>query len=186
MSTSSDRAELIEARVIREEEFALEAWRARVSFPEMRRAALDVLGYPLSESALHGLVKSARARHGDLTMTREERQERQAEEIDERGARARYDLGKAHAAMQEPRPRREDFDEAVDYASALVAWAKMQEGAAKVLESADRRLAAAMKDERDLFGLNAPTKIEADVTTRDAVSAELDEMMRRLDAEALS
>lgn len=176
--------ELLEARVHAEEEFALEAWRARMSFTDMRRLAFDHFGYALSESTLRSLVKSARARVGDLTITREERVERQQDEIDDRARRARYDLAQAHAALNAPRPEREDFTDHVDYTSALVAWAKMYEGASKVVEQADRRLAAALKDERELHGLNAPTKIEAEVTTRDAASAELDAMLARLDAEA--
>ncbi|MEI5579130.1 hypothetical protein, partial [Streptomyces brasiliscabiei] len=79
---TNPRDELIEAKVIREEDFALEAWRARVPFPEMRRRALAELGYAISESGLRALVKSARARVGDLAMTRDERIERQQAEID--------------------------------------------------------------------------------------------------------
>ena len=41
------RAEIVEAKVIREEDFALEAWRNRIPYPEMRRLALDALGYAL-------------------------------------------------------------------------------------------------------------------------------------------
>lgn len=178
MSTPK-RAELIEARVIAEEDFALEAWRARIPFPEMRRRALDVLGYTLSESALRSLVKSARARHGDLSMTREERAERMQEEIDERARRARFDLAKWHAAAQEPQPERSEYFDSIDYRDALKAWGARIEAANKAIAEADRRLAAAQKDERDLHGLNAPTRIEAEVTTRDAVTDELNEMLAR-------
>ncbi len=184
MSKSNPRAELIEARVVREEDFALEAWRARVPFPEMRRLALRPveyggLGYALSESALRALVKSARARHGDLSMTREERTERQAEEIDDRGRRARYDLARAHDTLAIPMPQRDEFPDRSEWIDALEIWKRAVEAAARVIESADKRLAAAQKDERDLFGLNAPTKIEAEVTTRDAVTDELNAMLAR-------
>lgn len=183
MSKPDARAGLIEARVIREEDFALEAWRARMTFPEMRRRALDVLGYPISESALRGLVKSARARVGDLDMTREERRDRMQEEIDDRARRARYDLARAHATLNTPEPERSEFATDDEWKTVTAVYWKRIEAAGRVLEAADRRLAAAQKDERDLHGLNAPTKIEAEVTTRDAAAAELDAMLARLDVE---
>lgn len=169
---SNPRDELIEAKVVREEDFALEAWRARVPFPEMRRRALDEFGYAISESGLRALVKSARARVGDLAMTRDERIERQQAEIDERAARARFDLRKWHALAQEPQPNPAEYDPA-DYRDALAAWAKRIEVANKAIDAADRRLAAAQKDEREIYGDNAATKIEAEVTTRDGVLDDL-------------
>lgn len=167
------RAELIEAKVIREEDFALEAWRARVPFHEMRRRALAELGYAISESGLRALVKSARARVGDLAMTRDERIERQQAEIDERAARARFDLRKWHALAQEPQPDPAEYADTSDYRDALAAWAKRVEVANKAIADADRRLQAAMKDEREIYGDNAATKIEAEVTTRDGVLDDL-------------
>lgn len=169
----ASRAELVEARVIREEDFALEAWRARVPFPEMRRRALVELGYAISESGLRALVKSARARVGDLAMTRDERIERQQAEIDERAARARFDLRKWHAAAQEPQPDRAEYDDTAEHRDALAGWAKRVEVANKAIADADRRLQAAMKDEREIYGDNAATKIEAEVTTRDGVLDDL-------------
>ena len=170
--------DLVEARVIREEDWALDAWRARRSFPDMRRLAMlpleeGGLGYALSESALRGLVAQARKRHGDTTMTRDERVERQQMEIDERARAARYDLARAHAALTEPEP-----DEYAEPEERALYWKRI-EAATRLVESADKRLAAAMKDERDLHGLNAPTRIEADVTTRDAVTEELNAMLER-------
>lgn len=167
------RAELVEAKVIREEDFALEAWRARVPFPEMRRRALAELGYAISESGLRALVKSARARVGDLTMTRDERVERQQAEIDERAARARFDLRKWHALAQEPQPSRSEYFDTAEHRDALAAWGKRVEVANKAIAEADRRLQAAMKDEREIYGDNAATKIEAEVTTRDGVLDDL-------------
>lgn len=167
------RAELVEAKVISEEDFALEAWRARVPFPEMRRRALDELGYAISESGLRALVKSARARVGDLAMTRDERVERQQAEIDERAARARFDLRKWHALAQEPQPERAEYFHTAEHRDALAEWAKRVEVANKAIAEADRRLAAAMKDEREIYGDNAATKIEAEVTTRDGVLDDL-------------
>ena len=167
------RAEIVEARVVREEDFALEMWRARVPFPEMRRRAFDVLGYALSESALRALVQSARARHGDTAMTRSDRIDRQQAEIDERAARARFDLRKWHALAQEPQPERSEYFDTADHRDALAAWAKRVEVANKAIAEADRRLQAAMKDEREIYGDNAATKIEAEVVTRDGVLDDL-------------
>ena len=170
---TNPRSELIEAKVIREDDFALEAWRARVPFPEMRRRAFDELGYAISESGLRALVKSARARVGDLSMTRDERIERQQAEIDERAARARFDLRKWHALAQEPQPDRAEYADTAEHRDALAAWAKRVEVANKAIDAADRRLAAAQKDEREIYGDNAATKIEAEVTTRDGVLDDL-------------
>ena len=169
----ASRAELVEAKVIREEDFALEAWRNRIPYPEMRRLALDVLGYALSESALRALVQSARARHGDTAMTRADRIDRQQAEIDERAARARFDLRKWHALAQEPQPERSEYFDTADHRDALAAWGKRVEVANKAIAEADRRLQAAMKDEREIYGDNAATKIEAEVTTRDGVLDDL-------------
>lgn len=173
-----DRAELVEARVVREEDWALEAYRASVPFPEMRRLALlpvseGGLGYTLSESALRSLVQSARARHGETVLNRSDRVDRQQIRIDERTRMAREDLELAHALSRVAPPSRDEFDFPSEYAGALAAHAKMVEAAAKMVESADRRLAAAMKDEREIHGDNAATKIEAEVTTRDGVLDEL-------------
>lgn len=167
------RAELVEAKVIREEDFALEAWRARVPFHEMRRRAFAELGYAISESGLRALVKSARARVGDLSMTRDERIERQQAEIDERAARARFDLRKWHALAQEAQPDRAEYVDTFEHRVALAAWAKRVEVANKAIAEADRRLQAAMKDEREIYGDNAATKIEAEVVTRDGVLDDL-------------
>lgn len=167
------RAEIVEARVVREEDFALEAWRARVPFPEMRRRALVDLGYAISESGLRALVKSARARVGDLSMTRDERIERQQAEIDERAARARFDLRKWHALAHEPQPDPDEYYDTAEHRDALAMWGKRVEVANKAIAEADRRLQAAMKDEREIYGDNAATKIEAEVTTRDGVLDDL-------------
>ena len=167
------RAELVEAKVIREEDFALEAWRARIPYPEMRRLGLDVLGYAISESGLRALVQSARARHGDTSMTRAERIDRQQAEIDERAARARFDLRKWHALAQEPQPERSEYFDTAEHRDALALWGKRVEVANKAIAEADRRLAAAMKDEREIYGDNAATKIEAEVVTRDGVLDDL-------------
>lgn len=170
---ATSRAELVEAKVIREEDFALEAWRARVPYPEMRRLALAELGYAISESGLRALVQQARARHGDTAMTRADRIDRQQAEIDERARRARFDLAKWHAASNEPQPERAEYYDTAEHRDALAGWAKRVEVANKAIAEADRRLGAAMKDEREIYGDNAATKIEAEVTTRDGVLDDL-------------
>lgn len=170
---AASRAELVEAKVIREEDYALEAYRARVPFPEMRRRFLDDFGYAVSESALRALVQSARLRSGDTVVTRADRIDRQQAEIDGRARLARFDLGKWSAQANEAQPDRAEFYDAAEYRDALVAWTKRVEVANKAIDAADRRLAAAMKDEREIHGDNAATKIEAEVTTRDGVLDDL-------------
>lgn len=180
------RAELVEARVVREEDWALEAYRAGVPFPEMRRLALAPvdeggLGYTLNESALRSLVQSARARHGETTLNRSDRVDRQQAWIDERAGGALHDLRHARAMMQVPPPSRDDFDFPAEYSAALAAHAKMLEAAAKQVESAERRLEVAMDRESKLHGDYAATKIEAEVTTRDGVLDELNASLAALD-----
>lgn len=178
MSKKTRTAELIEARVVREREWCYARWMERMTYRQISAAAaLPIeqggLGISLSHAGAKAMVSTYREERGDVTMSRDERRERQSDEVDDRARRARYDLTQAHADLNSPRPVRSDFDDDVDYNSALVAWAKMYEGASKVVESADRRLAAAMKDERDLHGLAAPTEIKAEVVHRDAILDEL-------------
>lgn len=145
----ASRAELIEARVLREREWCFAAWMARMSWQTMRAAAAEPperggLGTVFSVSALRALVKEAREDRGDVNMSRDERIERQSFEIDERIRLARHDLAAA-----------------VDL------------GDPKLVESAEKRLQVAMRDERDLFGLDAAKRLEAEVTTRDGVIEDL-------------
>lgn len=182
---AESRAELVEARVVREEDWALEAYHAGVPFREMRRLAIAPvdeggLGYALNESALRSLVQSARARHGETMLTRGDRVDRQQAWIDERAGGALHDLRMARAMMHVAPPSRDDFDFPAEYSAALAAHAKMLEAAAKQVESADRRLREAQKDEREIHGDNAATKIEAEVTTRDGVLDELNASLAAL------
>lgn len=186
--TEKAGTDLIEARVIREEDWALEAFRARLTYPDMRRRAIlppeqGGLGYAISEPGLKALVAQARRRHGEVAATRDERIERQGIEIDARARAARFDLERAHAELLRPAPERAEYGDSSDYRDALASYHKGIEAAGKLVESADRRLAAAMKDERDLLGLNAPTRIEADVTTHDAIVDELNAALAALDDE---
>ncbi|WP_188301922.1 hypothetical protein, partial [Staphylococcus sp. GDX7P459A] len=84
-----------------------------------------------------------------------------------------FDLAKWHAASNEPQPERSEYFDTLEYRDALAAWGKRVEAANKAIAEADRRLAAAMKDEREIYGDNAATKIEAEVTTRDGVLDDL-------------
>ena len=151
-------SEMLSARIVREREWAVAAWDARLTFQDMRRLSAQPperggLGYMLSESALKGLVEQGREARGDLVMGRAERRERQQAEVDARIRAAREDLEAARL-----------------------------EGDYRAIESADRRLDAAQRREAALQGLDEPTRIEADVASHDAVDAELDEMLAKLDA----
>lgn len=181
-------SELVDPRVAREQEWALEGFRARLTWAQLRALAIRPaeeggLGYPVSLSGIRALVAAARTAEGDLAVTREERIERQGIEIDARARAARYALEAAHAALTAPKPSREEYADGLEYADALAFYWKTIEAATKIVESADRRLAVAMKDERDLHGLNAPTKIEADVTTRDGALDDLNAALVALGAE---
>ncbi|WP_369674407.1 hypothetical protein, partial [Enterococcus faecium] len=82
-------------------------------------------------------------------------------------------LRKWHALAQEPQPDRAEYADTAEHRDALAGWAKRVEVANKAIAEADRRLQAAMKDEREIYGDNAATKIEAEVTTRDGVLDDL-------------
>ncbi|WP_334427512.1 hypothetical protein, partial [Levilactobacillus sp. HBUAS67566] len=68
---------------------------------------------------------------------------------------------------------RDEYADTSEHRDALAGWAKRVEVANKAIADADRRLQAAMKDEREIYGDNAATKIEAEVTTRDGVLDDL-------------
>lgn len=171
--------DLVEARVIAEEDWTLEAFRARLTFADMRRRAIlpvdqGGLGYSISEHGLRSLLAAARKRHGEAPSTREEKVERQGHEIDARARLARRDLEAAYRDLAIPPPTIEEAGYDVELYKAETAshW-KRREAAVRLIESADRRLDAVMKHEANVFGLNAPTRIEADVTTHDAVMDDL-------------
>lgn len=174
--------ELVDPRVAREQEWALEGFRARLTFAQLRSRALlppeeGGLGYAVSVSGIRALVAAARTAEGDIAVTREERRERQGMEIDARARTARYDLERAHRDLLTPRPDRAEFYDSADYRDALAGWAKQIEAAAKIVESADRRLGAVMEREAKLFGLDAATRIEAEVTTHDGALDDLNEAL---------
>lgn len=180
--------ELVDPRIEREQSWALEAFHNRLTWGQMRALAIRPpdaggLGYAVSLSGIRALVAAARTANGDLSVTREERIERQGIEIDARARAARYDLEGAHAALMSPKPERDEYGDGDEYRAELALYWKKIENASRTVESADRRLAAAMKDERDLHGLNAPTRIEADVTTRDGALDDLNAALAALGAD---
>lgn len=182
------RTDVADPRVAREQEWALEGFRARLTWAQLRARSIRSpeeggLGYPLSLAAIRSLVAAARTAEGDLDVSREERIERQGIEIDARARAARFDLERAHFDLLSPKPERDEYADDADYRAELTLYWRKIENATKVVESADRRLAAAMRDERDLHGLNAPTKIEADVTTRDGALEDLNAALVALGAE---
>jgi len=191
MSPKTEGARIISAGDERERAWALEAWTARLSWGAMRRLANlppaeGGLGYDLSESALKGLVVKAREDRGDVTMGREERRERQSVEVDMRARAARHDIERAYqraAVLDEAIANFEVWD--TDSANALRNLVVERAGIAADLERADRRLDIAQAREAKLHGLDAATEVAIDVTHRDAVDAELNEMLARIDPKAI-
>jgi hypothetical protein len=160
MSKKSDaRTALIEARVVREREWMHARWMERMTFRQISAAAalpveMGGLGVQISPAGCKAMVHAYREDRGDVTMGREERRERQSDEIDEMARAIRRDLAR---------------------------WAEEHDGAVnlKLVEA----LLALGKREADLHGLAAPTEIKAEIVTRDAVDAEIEAMLARLDAE---
>lgn len=185
MTPKHDRRELILARTVRERAWAYDAWMSRLSWGAMRRLAnLPVeaggLGYDLSEQACKGLVEQAKADRGDLTMSRDERIERQAAEVDERARSARHDFTAAYARAAALDRAIADF-EVFDTDTALTLRGMIADRAALAgdLERADRRLDSIHAREAKLFGLDAPIEAKLEVTSRDAVVDELNAMLVR-------
>lgn len=154
-STSDARTALIEARIIAEQEWAYARWLERFTFREMRALGClpeeqGGLGRDISPAAYKHLVHQAREAHGDLTLSREERLERMNAENDELARALRHELAERKAQYGR-----------VD------------------LKLADALLAI-QKREAELNGVNAPTKVEAEIVTKSAVDAELDAMLSRI------
>jgi len=179
-------ADLVAAAAHHEREWCYELWLARSSFSQIRiqanrPAELGGLGYDLSLNAVKGLVLAAREARGDLGMSRVERIERQAAEIDERARAARYDFGAAYtraAALDRAIDGFEVYD--ADTATALRGMLAERAALGADVERADRRLDVAQAREAKLHGLDAPTEARLEVTTRDAVTEELNAMLARV------
>lgn len=177
---------LVEVRVTIERAWAYEAWMSRLSWGQMRRLANEPperggLGYDLSESALKGLVEQARNDRGDMTLTRDQRLERQSAELDERARAARHDFGAAYQRMRKLDERIAtfdvyDYDTISDANAALRNLVVERAGVAADLERADRRLDSVHEREAKLHGLNAPTEAKLEVTQRDAIDAAVAEL----------
>lgn len=144
---SASRAELIEARVLREREWCWSAYVAGFPYPVIRTMSIlppseGGLGYPLDVTAIKTLVAEHRAEQGQIIGTRDERIERRQLRLDQIAL-------DAQAAMR--RAREEDaFD-----------------------PQAAKTLLDVMAAEGKMHGDDAALRIEAEVTTRDGVLDEL-------------
>lgn len=149
------RSELIALRTMREQEWAYNGWRQRMSYAEMaRRSALSEsdggLGYGLSEYLVKQRLDGYRERMRPvLEANALAARERQVAELDELSRLARAALTKAATGG------------AID------------KDAARLLLDIHAR-------EAKLLGLDAPTAIVAEVVTHGAVEAELDAMLARM------
>lgn len=180
MTKSSDaRTALIEAKVHREREWMHGRWLERMTFRQISAlAALPEdqggLGIMVSHAGVKAMVSAHREANGDVTMSRDERLERQSDEVDMRARAARRDLDEAYrylAKMQaEPVPV---FDTPLEAAAWMSARAKLIDALQASIVSADRRLDSAQVREDKLHGLSAAVKIEAEITTRDSIVDEL-------------
>ena len=184
----SKSTELVDPRVLREQAWALEGFRARLTWAQLRARAIlppeaGGLGYAVSESGIRALMASARTAEGDVAVSREERIERQGIEIDARARAARYAFEAAHRDLLADPPERSEFYDREEYVDAVALYWKKIEAATKLVESADRRLHSVMEREAKLFGLDTPTRIEADVTTRDGAIDDLNAALVALGAD---
>lgn len=142
--------ELIATKVALEEQWAFDRRQERMNFRQMRQAAaLPVerggLGYEISESTLKARVDAYFGRiKSTLEMGVDERRARQEGEIDELIRLATSDIVRARAA-----------------------------GDVKASADAELRLLRYQEREAKIFGTDAPQRIEAEVTTHDAVLDEL-------------
>jgi hypothetical protein len=148
-------AALIVARVERERAWAHALWMQRATYAQISAASalpveLGGIGVHVSHAGCKAMVAAYRESRGDVTMSREERLERQSDEIDELMRALRREIG--------------EFVE--------------REGS--VPEKAVRLLLDAGKREAELHGLAAATKIDATVTHRDGVIDELNASLAAL------
>lgn len=140
--------EIVEARVAREREWCHARWMERMTFRQIAAAASlppdrGGLGVALSPAGAKAMVAAHREEMGDVTMSRDERRERQADELDELARALRRQI-----------------------AERIETNGDVDKDAVKLLLDVGKR-------EADLHGLSAPTEIKAEVTTRDAALDEL-------------
>jgi hypothetical protein len=160
----ASRAELIEARVLREREWCWATYVAGYPYPVIRTMTIlppdqGGLGYALEVSTIKTLVAEHRAERGEIIGTRAERIERRQMRLDQIALNAQEQMRRAAAG------RVIDGIELPGY---------LDEKAAKVLLEV-------MAAEGKMHGDDAALRIEAEVTTRDGVLDELNEALAALD-----
>lgn len=146
--TSPDTKALIVARVAREREWCHARWMERMTYAQISAASalppeLGGLGVHISHAGCKAMVTAYRADRGDVTMSKDERRERQSDELDVLARSIRTELATTH-----------------------------EEHGRVDLKLVDALLAIG-KREADLHGLAAPTEIKAEIVSRDAVVDEL-------------
>lgn len=154
MSKKAKRSELIAVKVMAEQRWAYERRLEHYSYRDMaslvmRPVEAGGLGYPLSESALKGLVRGYRERMADV----------EAEDLDEHRARELADLDLAQRL-------------------ALVAMRAAAQ-AEELDVTATTLYLKAGESRRKLLGLDMPVTAKVDVTVHDAVTEELNAMLSR-------
>lgn len=184
---SNDRTAIIAARVLEERAWMHARWMERMTFHQISALAaqprdMGGLGVTVSPAGCKAMVATHREEIGDVTMGREERRERQSDEVDMRARAARRDLDDAYRALAQAKAAL-DAEPDADPSERVAHW-KAVEAAQKVIETADRRLAAAQKDERDLHGLTAAAELKVDVVHRDAILEELNAELAAMGEEA--
>jgi hypothetical protein len=132
----------------------------RMSFRQISAAAalpveLGGLGIMVSPAGCKAMVNAYREDRGDVTMGRDERRERQSDELDEMARGIRHEL-----------------------ATTLEVTGRVD------LKLVDALLAIG-KREADLHGLAAPTEIKAEVVHRDAIIDELNAELAALGEETV-
>jgi hypothetical protein len=148
-------AALILARVERERAWAHARWMERMTYGQISAlSALPVdlggLGVHISHAGIRAMVAEYRESRGDVTMSRDERLERQSDELDEIMRALRAEI------------------------------AEYVEREGSVPANAVKLLLEAGKREADLHGLAAATKIDATVTHRDGLIDELNASLAAL------
>jgi len=148
---------MIAAKIAIEEQWAYDGKVARLSFAQMsqlaeRPVSAGGLGYPIPASTLRKRAADYFTRiKATLQTGVDERRARQEGEIDELIRLAVADIRAARAA-----------------------------GDVKASAEAEARLVRYQEREAKIFGTDAPQRIEAEVTNRDAVNDELNAMLARM------
>jgi hypothetical protein len=163
-----DRDAVILARVLREREWCYAGWLAHKTWTQLRVEAARPeseggLGYDLSIQAIKGLVEAARADRGDLHLDRDAHIERELHDLEllqQEAMRAVIEQRNSPPVDAQGNLKLFAIDAAKFYA-----------------ELGEKR--------RKLLGLDAATKIEAEVTHRDAVTEELNAMLARAGREPI-